>query len=137
MASDSWKDNRAQALKILGDGAEVPDLPAPVTKAKEGFDKAYEAFDASREDCEAKLLDLTNANSAWINSIEQFRAKIEKNNFQLDPKKDGKKIQQAQKMLTGAIDEGIKRLRSNEKSLDELDKHIIQINKYKQSGGPM
>ena len=74
-----------------------------------------------------------NANAAFLNSLEQFRARIEKNDFKLDAKKDAKKIQQAQKILTGELDAGIKELKGHDKMLDELDKHMIQLGKYKQS----
>lgn len=132
-----WDKARAQALKTLGDGAEVPELSDAITKASKAFDDANVAFKASREECEGKLLEIDNANAAFLNAIEQFRARIEKNDFNLDTKKDAKKIQQAQKMLTGELDGAIKGLKVNDKMLDELDKHMIQMGKYKQSSAPV
>ena len=35
---------RAQALKALGDGAEVPDLADPILKASKSFDDVNNAF---------------------------------------------------------------------------------------------
>ncbi len=127
-----WDKVKAQALKALGDGAEVPDLAGTIEKASKIFDDANTAFKASREECEGKLLELDNANAAFMNAIEQFRAKIEKSDFNLDAKKDGKKIQQAQKLLTGELDGAVNGLKSNDKMLDELNKHLIQLGKYKQ-----
>lgn len=127
----NWDKAQAQALKLLGDGAEVPDLPDPIVKAEKAFVDATVAFKASREACEATLLQMDNANAAFLNSFEQFRARMEKNDFKLDAKKDAKKIQQAQKILTGELDLQIKSLKVNDKTLDELDKHLIQLGKYK------
>jgi len=132
-----WDKAKAQALKALGDGAEVPDLADPILKASKAFDDVNTAFKASREACEAKLLELDNANAAFLNALEQFRARIEKNDFKLDAKKDAKKIQQAQKLLTGELDGAIRELKVNDKTLGDLDKHMIQLGKYKQSSSPV
>ncbi len=126
-----WDKAKAAALKILGAKAQVPDLPPTVGKASDEFDKANDAFKASREDCESKLLDIENANDAFKNAVKQFMAQVEKSNFQLDPKNDAKKIQQAEKLLTAELKAALKIFETNEKMLDELDKHLIQMNKYK------
>jgi predicted nucleic acid-binding Zn-ribbon protein len=128
-----WDKAKAQALKALGDGSEVPDLPDSILKASKAFGEAETTFKTSREECEAKLLDIDNANAAFLNALQQFRVRIEKNDFKLDTKKDAKKIQTAQKLLTGELDSAIKGLQQNDKVLDELDKHMIQLGKYKQS----
>jgi cell division septum initiation protein DivIVA len=127
-----WDKAKVQALKALGDGAEVPDLADTITKAYKTFDEANSAFKASREACEEKLLAFDNANAAFINAIEQFRARVEKNDFKLDDKKDVKKIQQAQKILMAELDGPIKELKGNDRALDELNKHLMQLTKYKQ-----
>lgn len=132
-----WNKAKAQALKALGDGAEVPDLADPILKASKAFGDVNSAFKTSREECEAKLLDLDNANAAFLNALEQFRARVEKNDFKLDAKKDAKKIQQAQRILTGELDGAIKELKVNDKTLADLDKHMIQLGKYRQSSSPV
>ena len=132
-----WDKAKEQALKALGDGAEVPDLADSIVKASKAYDDVNTAFKTSREECEAKLLELDNANAAFLNAIEQFRARVEKNDFKLDAKKDAKKIQQAQKLLTGELDGAIKQLKANDKTLDDLDKHMIQLGKYKQASSPV
>jgi GTP1/Obg family GTP-binding protein len=132
-----WDKAKTEALKILGDGAEVPDLPDSMVKAKDAFDEIDKVFKSAREECEAKLLETDNVNAAYLNAAQQFRARIEKNAFNLDAKKDAKKIQQAQKLLLGRLDDGIKALQRNDKMLDELDKHMIQLGKYKQSPSPI
>lgn len=132
-----WNSDSQRALKILGDGAKVPDLPGGVTKANEGWDKAYEAFVSSRDGTLEKLLDMDNANSAAMNAVQQFRAKLEKENFELDPKKDAKKIEQARRLLIGNLDEAIKAYKTNDKSIDELTRHLEQVGKYKPSTAPL
>jgi len=130
-----WDKAKTQALKVLGDGAEIPDLPDSVMKASKSFQSANDEFKVAREASEAKLLELDNVNSAFLNALQQFRARVEKSDFKLDAKKDAKKIQLAQKSLTGEIDLAIKELQSNDKVLADLDKHMIQLGKYKQSSG--
>jgi hypothetical protein len=92
-----WDKAKAAALKILGDKGEVPDMPDTVEKAAKAKGKAWDEFDKSREACENKLEAVENANDAVRNGLKHFLAKIEKENFKLDPKDkdDLKKIQQA------------------------------------------
>ncbi len=116
---------------MLGDGAEVPDLPPAATKADTEFEKAEGEFAEAVEVCQDKLLAIDNANSGVINAAEQLRAKIEKNDFQLDSKKEVKKIAQARKILCAAIDERIKDSKAIDKAIGELTKHLSQLAKYK------
>jgi len=115
MIMSDWDKAKTQALKVLGDGAEIPDLPDSVMKASKSFQSANDEFKVAREASEAKLLELDNVNSAFLNALQQFRARVEKSDFKLDAKKDAKKIQLAQKSLTGEIDLAIKELQSNDK----------------------
>ena len=128
-----WSNTKQQALKILGSGAEVPDMPDAYDKALAAWNKAAEEFLALRDQLESKVLGLDNANSALINAVQQFRAKLEKSDFKLDEKKDGKKIEQAQKMLLASLDDGIKDFKTNDKTFDELTRHLSQLGNYKQS----
>jgi hypothetical protein len=131
--ADTWVKTRAAALKILGDKAKVPDSPDAVAKAAKSWDKSFEEFGKSRDACEQKLLAMENANDAERNAIKQFRATIAKADFDLDPKDkdDLKKIQQARDLLTDKLDDSIARHEVIDKDLDELDKHLIQLGKYK------
>jgi hypothetical protein len=126
-----WNKAKTQALKVLGEGGKVPDVPGVVLQASKTFQSMGGAFKTAREACEAQLLKMDNSNSAFMNAIEQFRARVEKNDLGLDPKKDAKKIEQAQKVLTDALDDSLKDLKDNDKVLDELDRHMIQLSKYK------
>jgi hypothetical protein len=129
----TWDVSQKQAMKILGDGATVPDKPDSITKALADWDKAGAEFKAAREACEEKVLAMDNANASLVNAFEQFRARIEKNNFELDSKKDLKKIDQARKILLAEIDGSLKQGKANDKTLDDLGRHLIQLAKYKQS----
>ena len=121
---------KAAAMKILGDKAEIPDLPDSVFKAADAFEKANDNFKTSREECESKLLVIENALTSLQNAIKQFLAKVEKSDFKLDPKSDAKKIQQAETMLSAELKAAMKVNEANVKVLDELDKHLIQLGKY-------
>jgi hypothetical protein len=134
-----WDKAKAAAIKILGNKAVVPDLPASINKASETFDKTNDAFKASREECEGKLLEIEDATSALGNAVKQFQASVEKSDFKLDSKNkdEAKKIQQARKILTGELGSASKDLAAITKVLDELDKHLIQLGKYKPSNAPL
>ena len=134
-----WDKAKAEALKVLGDGAEVPDFPDTIQKAADEMGKASDGLNKSREDCESKLLALQNANDAVRNALKQFEAKIEKSDFKLDSKnKDTlKKIQKARKLLTDRLNRGIKYYNEDDKMLDELDKHLIQLGNYKPKPAPI
>jgi predicted nucleic acid-binding Zn-ribbon protein len=134
-----WDKAKAAALKVLGNKAVVPDLPASINKASDTFEKTNVAFKASREDCEGKLLEIEDAASAFGNAVKQFQASIEKSDFKLDSKNkdEAKKIQQGQKILAGELGSALKELAATTKILDELDKHLIQLGKYKPSDAPL
>jgi hypothetical protein len=131
----TYETARAAALKILGDKAKVPERPDNLKKANTNLVKALDEFSKTQDACEAKLLAMENANDGALNALKQFLAKIEKNDFNLDSKDkdDAKKIQQARDLLTAPIDDAIKDRKLNDKALDELDKHLIQLGKYKPS----
>ncbi len=123
---------KADALKILGKDAKVPDLPKTVLKARSDFDKAHATFKNAQDEIEASILDLQNHSSALSNALEQFKAKIEKEDFGLnsEDKEDQGKIKKAVDLLTGGLDEAIEGWNDTVKTLDELDKHVIQLARY-------
>ena len=126
-----WDKAKAAALKILGDKAKVPDLAPTISKASKAYDTASAAFTTSQQDCESKLLDLQNNNDALGNAVKQFSASIEKSSFGLNEKDDAKKLQQARKILLSELAGATKTISSNDKIIEELDKHLIQLGKYK------
>jgi hypothetical protein len=137
--SAGWDKAKAAALKILGKDAEVPDMPDVCQKAADAVGKAQEEFDKAREGCEDKVLALQNSNDAVKNALKQFEAKIEKNDFKMDThnKENLKKVQQARKLLTDALTAGVKYWEADDKMLDELDRHIEQLGKYKPKDSPI
>jgi exonuclease VII small subunit len=137
--AETWEELKAAALKILGKDAEVPEMPDIVQQAADSMQKTQDEFNKCREDCEAKVLALQNGNDSVHNALKQFEAKIEKSDFKLDSKKkdDLQKIQKARKLLTGKLNVAIKGYEDNDKMLDEVDKHLIQLGKYKQKSPPL
>jgi hypothetical protein len=134
-----WDKAAAAAQKIVGKDGKIPDLPASLDKAGDDREKAQDEFDKARDECEDKLVKVQNANDAVKNGTKQFLAKIEKDDLGLDPKKkeDLKKIQQARKVLTDIIEKVIKNNTDDDKMLDELDKHLVQLGKYKPKPVPV
>ena len=128
-----WDKTKAAALKILGKDGDVPDPPANLLKAVDSVKSTDDNFNKGREDLEAKILAMQNANDATKNSLKQFQASLTKSDYGLDPKNkdDAKKIEQARKIILDRLTVGFKRVADNEKFLDELDKHLIQLSKYK------
>ena len=128
-----YKDASAKALKILGDGAKVPDVSAKVLKVFGESNEAQKVFFTSRDDCVEKVAALDDKITGCVNALEHFRAEIEREDFELDPKKDAKKIKQAKALLFAEVDAQIKACKSDDKSLDELDRHLVLLKKYKPS----
>jgi len=132
-----WDIVKAAALKILGKDAEVPDMPDSIQKVADELGKSDGEFDKAREDCENKLLAVQNGNDAVRNNLKQFVGKIEKSDFKLNSKnpQDLKKILQARKLLTDRLNAAVKAYENDDKMLDEVDKHLIQLGKYKPKAG--
>ena len=134
-----WDKAKGDALKILGAKGNVPDMPDTVEKAADVMGKADDEFVKGRKALEANVLALENANDGVVNSLKQFVAKIETSDFGLDLKNkdDLRKILQARQMLLAKLNTGIKQRQNDDKMLDELDKHIEQLGKYKPKAGSL
>ena len=127
---DGWNKAKAQAEKVLGKDCEVPAMSGSIGKAVTGFNDNLKAFFAARDTLSDAMLNLDNANAGLLNALQQFRATIEKNNFNLDAKTEAKNIAQARKILLGSIDGEVDACKVVDKSLDDLTKHVTQLNKY-------
>jgi hypothetical protein len=70
--------------------------------------------------------------------MSQFADEITDDDYGLDPKKpdDKKKIDQAQKLFTDYFKDSQKDVDDMMKTIDELDKHLIQLSKYKAPPAP-
>ena len=132
---DGWDAAAAKATKILGDKAKIPKPKAAIDKGIADSMKAWDAFAKAREDLEAKILALVNADSAAVNAIEQFRDTIDENDLGLDKKNkdDSKKIADGKKILLDFLDAGLKNAQDNMKNERDLNKHLANIKNYKQS----
>jgi hypothetical protein len=122
----------AAAMKILGKDAKIPPVTSTMKTAHDQDDKAYDAFDKSRKELEAKLLTFQNAVSAHKNAIKQYADQLDASDFGLDDsdKEVAKNIEQAQKILGAWADAQLGNGDFNLKNLDELDKHLMNIAKY-------
>ncbi len=135
--ADDWGTSAAKAQKILGKDAKIPQ-PKFIGKAASDYEAAWTAFKKARADLEAKVLDMQNLESKVKNSVKQFEDSIEETDFGLDGKNkdDAKKIADAQAILTGYCDNLIAIRDQAIKDLGELDKHLMNIAKYKQATSP-
>ncbi len=135
--ADDWGASLAKAQKILGKDAKIPQ-PKFLGKASSDYGAAWAAFKKAREDLEAKVLDMQNLESKMKNTIKQFEDSIEEAEFGLDDKNkdDAKKIKDAQAILMGYCDNLIGIRDQAIKDLGELDKHLMNIAKYKQTNPP-
>jgi hypothetical protein len=135
MAAKSFDDATEQAKKVFGDHADIPPPKNDPEKLRDSFDKAAGEFDGARDTVEAKLLAMENAISTFKNGMKQNAAIYERANFGLNDKSkdDAKKIKLAQKIFSDYFTNGHSRADRELKMLDELDKHVIQLGKYKPS----
>jgi hypothetical protein len=129
----SYSEATSKAQKILGADAKIPPVADKVKKAFSDSNDAQKEFMTARDACIDKVAALDDKTTSCINALQHFRAEIEKEDFELDAKKDAKKIKQAQAILFAPIDEQIKGCKSDDKSLDELDRHLTLLKKYKPS----
>jgi hypothetical protein len=131
--ADSWEAASKSALKILGDKGKIPKYSAAVPKAAAAEAKAFDDFKKSREELKSKLLGLQNGGEAHKNAVSQFQDTIDEEDFGLDRKNkdEAKKIAEAQKILSGWLQEQIDVGEQNVKNLKELDKHLMSLSNYK------
>lgn len=129
--ADDWDVAKKQAMKILGDKGKIPEIKAQ--SAYDGTKKTWAAFSKARDDIEAKLADLEAAFEKASGVVDQFEAKLEKDDLGLDPKNkdDAKKIDQARDILTNSV-KGVEKFYEDDiKAFKELARHIIQLGSYK------
>jgi hypothetical protein len=135
MAAGSLKEVIEQAKKVLGDKAKIPDPKDDPKKLKDDFEKAFDKLDVARGNVESELLGVENAISAYKNGQKQNAAVYQRADFSLNEKSkdDAKKIKLAQKLFSDYFATAQSAADKEMKALDELDKHVIQLSKYKPS----
>ena len=135
--ADNWAGAKAAAMKVLGDKGKIPEPKVNMAKLGESLSKADKEYDAAVDVLQSKILALQNINSTCENTIKQFSEMLSKSNFGLDPKDpdDKKSIDQASKILDDYLDSVLADYETNNKNLDELDKHSMAISKYQTQTG--
>lgn len=129
----SWKATRAAAMKILGKKGQVPDLAPAITK---GIDKVFEgaqAFADATEQYGDALRELEDANSALEHALEDFTNVVNNTDFSMDADAHGNQtlIGKARSAILAVLANQTAALEKSNKDLEEADKHLIQMGKYK------
>jgi hypothetical protein len=129
----TWDTAKSKAIKILGKDAKIPE-PKAIGKLGGDLNAAWDAYHKSRDDLEDKVLDLQKMSASLKLTLQQFADKIDDEDFGLDEKnkEDAKKIKEAQSMFDDWSKYLIDVADSNIDNLEELDKHLVNIKKYKQ-----
>jgi len=132
--TDEWNKTLANAKRILGNGATIPvgKMTMVIKNVAEG-NKFIPGVEAARDALEKRVLDMQNAGSRIKNSLALADDEISDFDYGLDPKKpdDKKKIDQAQALFTKFFQNSEREIDDFIKSTNELNKHVIQLDKYK------
>ncbi len=128
----SWEQAKSAAMAVLGNKAKIPDAKVNLTKLGADLGKADKEYDTAVDVLQTKILALQNTNSIAKNVVKQYQDLISKSNFGLPAKEDEEKdkISKAQDILDGYLDGVLDDYETNNKNLDELDKHSMAISKY-------
>jgi hypothetical protein len=135
MTEGDWKKALGEAKNALGKDGDVPiKRMAAVFKAESDYVSLFNGFNATREALEKKLLEMQNALSKVKNTMVQAEDEITASSYGLDEKKpdEKKKVDKAQAALEKYFDDAKGDVDIRIKNADELDKHLIQIARYKQ-----
>jgi hypothetical protein len=132
--SATWDKAVADAKKVLGPSAKIPDKKIdPVFKAAEDANKGWDGLGTLRDGMKKKILELQNLESKVRNGLQHVGDEFDDESFGLDDSKpdDKKKISQAQAIFSKFFTDAEKIFDDNNKNLEELDKHLIDIKKYR------
>jgi hypothetical protein len=126
-------DIKKQATKILGDKAKFPKERGDLDKAFDDVVKAGDAFHAVVDSLEDKILDVQKLAETYIVIAKQNMEVFSKDDFGLDEKSkdDAKKIKSAQQLYSSQINQRLKIWNDRLKVINELDKHCVEMGKYK------
>ena len=129
-----WDNAVKAAMKILGDKGKIPKVNPAIAKARTVDEKAFDEFSKVRDELKKKVLASRDAQQLAKDAIEQYQDEIVESNLGLNArdKEDLKKIQEARKVLSDALQDSIDIADSNLKNLRELDKHLMSLMNYKQ-----
>ena len=135
-SSAAWNKTVADAKKILGNTAKIPEQRVQLAiKFALESNKVWDGFNALREAMKKKILEQQNADSKVMNTLHQAWDEIQESDFGLDDSKpdDKKKIAQATAVFNKFFTDTKKTWDENDKNIDELDKHLMNIAKYKRT----
>jgi len=129
----SSEDAKAKAIKILGKDADMPKEKVDFDKISKAVEDGFDSVKKARDQLEAALLECDNALSSGVNAVKQTQMIYEKSDFGLNPKKpeDAKKIKQARQLIGAVLAKSLSISAQDMKSFEELEKHAIQVGKYK------
>lgn len=118
--------------KLLGQDADIPEVPAAVIKASKRIEAAKLALDKARTTCTSAMREVQDTNSSMQHAYTQFRATIDKSDLGLNGKNkdEAKLITQATKLLLGEIDRHTKMFDDYNHDLAEAKKHLEQLGNY-------
>jgi hypothetical protein len=115
----NWNATVAEAMKVLGKQAEMPDFKMDLHKVSDQFVQAVKGCKKSVDDFIGAIITLQGANLTVLASCAQVQSVIQKADFGLDEKNkdDAKKIAQARKILGDYAKNGWDNAKGN---VDEL-----------------
>lgn len=133
---ETWNKAVADAKKILGNNAVIPNaLMQRTIKISADSDKVWATLTALREAMKKKILEQDDADSKVVNSLRQASDEISEHDFGLDDKKadEKKKLGQVQAVFDQFFKNVERVWKQNADDLEELDKHLMNLQKYKRS----
>jgi predicted nucleotide-binding protein len=132
--SATWDKAMADAKKVLGNSAKIPDKKMDgAFKAADEASKAWDGLGTLRDGMKKKILEVQNVGSKVENALKQAQDEFDDSGFGLDDSQpdDKKKIALAQAIFDKFFDQARQNQKDNNTNLDELDKHLIDIKKYR------
>jgi len=128
-----WDTATKKAIAVLGPKGKIPREPEPtVTKSMESNTESWEQFVKCRKALRAILTKHQNSYEKTIGAIAANQDDLNKESLGLDPKnkEELKKIVQARKILSDAIEDALKQHQAKFKELKGLDKFVDPILAY-------
>jgi hypothetical protein len=132
--SNDWNQTLAGAKKILGPSGKVSaGKMGAVFKSADDGNKQSTHFEAARAAIEKVIADMQAAAAKVKIALSQADDEISDDDYNLDPKKpdEKKKIDQVQTLFSKFFADQKAVMDDYNKTLDDLDRHIIQLKKYK------
>jgi hypothetical protein len=134
---DDWTKTLGDAKKVLGNSAQIKlgKIQAAIKSVDDG-NKLGPGVNAARDALEKKIVEFQTAASKIQHSLDAADDEISDDDYGLDDSKpdDKKKIQQAQDLFKKFFARSTKEITDLIKTTDDLNKHVIQMQKYKGMG---